>query len=210
MKTFGILLKKLRLRKEWTLDELASKVGCRKGYLSGIESGALNPPSIKIVRRLAKIFKMDVRSLAWMAWREKAPKPIRDAVLRATLPDAASAESIALTGVPLLDQPGRSLGLSLPPAAGKLDGAVTLDRDFGRFASGDVLLLRQESEPTSGALAYVVVRVNGKEQAVVRTVWADDGKVRLQGPDPDKAADVIPAAELHEYYRVVGRITIGL
>lgn len=210
MKSFGILLKKMRLRKEWTLDELAAKVGCRKGYLSGIESGALNPPSIKIVRRLAKIFKMDVRSLAWMAWREKAPKPIRDAVLRASLPEESGPDALPMTGVPLLDQPGRSLSLVLPPSAGRLDGAVTLDRDFGRFFSGDVLLLRKEDPPTDGALAYVVVRVNGKEQAVVRQVYGSNGELRLQGPDPDKAGDVVAKSELHEYYRVVGRITIGL
>lgn len=210
MKTFGILLKKLRLRKEWTLDELASRVGCRKGYLSGIESGALNPPSIKIVRKLAKIFKMDVRSLAWLAWREKAPKPIRDAVLRAPLPDGDAAESLPLAGVPLLDQPGRSLSLALPPSAGRLDGAVTLDHDFGRFFRGDVLLLRKENGVTNGALAYVVVRVGGREQARVCSVTEAGSELRLQGPDADQGADAIPSKELHEYYRAVGRITIGL
>jgi len=204
MKTFGILLKKLRLKREWTLDDLAAKVGCRKGYLSGIESGALNPPSIKIVRRIAKIFRMDVRSLAWLAWREKAPKPIRDAVIRAPLPEPLDRPELPLAEVPLLDMPGRALALAFPPSAGRVDGAVTLDTDIGRCAKGDVLLLRKEEKIVDGALAYVVCTVGGKHQALVRTVSVENGSVRLQ------PGDVIARGDVHEYHRAVGRITIGL
>ncbi len=78
MSDFGDLMKKLRKEKGLTLDRVARKIGSQKGYVSGIENGKVNPPSVKIIRKFARLFAQDVKKLVWMAWADKAPKMIRD------------------------------------------------------------------------------------------------------------------------------------
>lgn len=77
MERFGIILKKARKEQEWTLEKLANRLGTYKGYISGIESGKVPPPSIKFVAPMARILKLDARELSFLAWAEKAPKPVR-------------------------------------------------------------------------------------------------------------------------------------
>jgi transcriptional regulator with XRE-family HTH domain len=82
MSDFGDLVKKLRKEKGLTLDRVARKIGSQKGYVSGIENGKVNPPSVKIIRKFAHLFGQDVKKLVWMAWADKAPKMIREEARR--------------------------------------------------------------------------------------------------------------------------------
>lgn len=80
MTLFGRHLKKLRNEKGLTLLALAEKVGTYKGYLCMIETGSVNPPGPGMTRRLAKILGASKDDLLLLAWAEKAPMEIREAV----------------------------------------------------------------------------------------------------------------------------------
>jgi transcriptional regulator with XRE-family HTH domain len=75
---FGDLVKKLRKGKGLTLEAVAKKLGSHKGYVSGIENDKVNPPSIKIIKKYAKVLGQDARTLARIAWVDKAPEILRE------------------------------------------------------------------------------------------------------------------------------------
>jgi len=75
---FGNLVKKLRKEEGLTLEAVARKIGSHKGYVSGIENGKVNPPSVKVIGKFAKLFGQDARTLVRLAWVDKAPEIIRE------------------------------------------------------------------------------------------------------------------------------------
>ncbi len=77
MSRFGDLVRKLRKEKGLTMEAVARRVGSQKGYISGIENDKVNPPSLKIIKKYAKLFGHDVRDLARKAWVDKAPDLIK-------------------------------------------------------------------------------------------------------------------------------------
>ncbi len=78
MSHFGDRVRTLRKEKGLTLDVVAKKIGSHKGYVSGIENDKVNPPSVKIIKKFAKLFGQDARSLARLAWVDKAPAILRE------------------------------------------------------------------------------------------------------------------------------------
>lgn len=78
MSHFGDLVKKLRQEKGITMEVVAKKIGSHKGYVSGIENDKVNPPSVKIIKKYAKLFGQDARNLALLAWVDKAPPILRE------------------------------------------------------------------------------------------------------------------------------------
>jgi transcriptional regulator with XRE-family HTH domain len=68
------------------LEEVARRVGTNKGYLSGIETGKVRPPSPRFVTRFARVFSANERELQRLAWVEKAPPQIRKELIRALWP----------------------------------------------------------------------------------------------------------------------------
>jgi transcriptional regulator with XRE-family HTH domain len=74
---FGDLVKELRKKKGLTLAEVAKKIGSHKGYVSGIENHKVNPPSVKIIKKYAKVVGYDLRTLVRLAWVDKAPEMLR-------------------------------------------------------------------------------------------------------------------------------------
>ena len=77
MSRFGDLVKSLRKEKGLTVEEVAKKVGTHKGYISGIETGKVNPPSVKMIRKFARLLGQDEKELVRLAWVDKAPALIR-------------------------------------------------------------------------------------------------------------------------------------
>ena len=78
MSHFGDLVRKLRKEKGITLEAVAKKIGSHKGYVSGIENDKVNPPSVKIIKKYAKLFGQDARTLVRLAWVDKAPAILRE------------------------------------------------------------------------------------------------------------------------------------
>src|ERR1035438_9672433 len=62
MNSFGAQLRELRLRRGWTLEELACRSGLSKAFLSRLESGG-RQASIAAALTLAKIFDVSLASL---------------------------------------------------------------------------------------------------------------------------------------------------
>lgn len=94
---FGISLRAMRQRRGWTLEQVAKKIGSHKGYVSGIENDKVNPPSAKVVRRLARIFEMPYPTMLAQAELEKVHRDVPLQVLREAI-DAELARR-ANTGV---------------------------------------------------------------------------------------------------------------
>ncbi|HVR83873.1 MAG TPA: helix-turn-helix transcriptional regulator, partial [Planctomycetota bacterium] len=78
MSHFGELVRTLRLERRLTMEALARKLGTHKGYISSIESGKVNPPSVKVIKKYAKVLGQDVKHLVRIAWVDKAPGIIRE------------------------------------------------------------------------------------------------------------------------------------
>ena len=78
MSHFSDLVKRLRKDKGLTLESVAKKIGSHRGYVSGIENNKVNPPSVKIIKKYAKVFGQDARTLARLAWVDKAPEILRE------------------------------------------------------------------------------------------------------------------------------------
>ena len=78
MSHFGDVVRILRRGQHLTMETLSRKIGLGKGYISSIESGKVNPPSVKVIQRYAKALGQDFRRLVRLAWVDKAPQVIRD------------------------------------------------------------------------------------------------------------------------------------
>ncbi len=78
MSHFGSFVKSLRKQRGLTLEEVAAKIRSHKGYISGIENGKVNPPSVKIILRYARLLGQNPNLLVRLAWVDKAPAIIRD------------------------------------------------------------------------------------------------------------------------------------
>lgn len=77
MSHFGELVKKLRQDSGLTLEAVAKEVGTFKGYVCGIENDKVNPPSVRMIRKFAKLFGQEVQPLVRLAWVDKAPAILR-------------------------------------------------------------------------------------------------------------------------------------
>jgi len=66
---FGPTVKRLRLQKGMSQKELAEAVGIDFGYLSNIERGKVNPPSRKVVSKIAEQLGVDKDELLVLADR---------------------------------------------------------------------------------------------------------------------------------------------
>lgn len=60
---FGEVLKQLRHQQGLTLERVAKMIRSHKGYVSGIESGKVNPPSAKIISQFFRIFEDPFKTL---------------------------------------------------------------------------------------------------------------------------------------------------
>lgn len=58
----GRAVRSLRARKDWSLEELADRVGTTRNYLSEIERGLINP-TFYTLRRVAKALEVP---LSWL------------------------------------------------------------------------------------------------------------------------------------------------
>ena len=179
MSNFGDLVKRLRKERNLTLEAVARKIGSHKGYVSGIENDKVNPPSVKIIKKFAKLFSQDERTLVRIAWADKAPAIIREDAQRViALAETEGATPVELSRVPLLNtlatgyaaelgadgrvKPAVSAVLALPKSRASLEAAATICDDSmeqqggSGFSRGDVVLLAKEDKIRNGSMVYIV------------------------------------------------------
>lgn len=85
--TFGMRVRQLRHAKEWSLRDLAEKVGVGFTYLSRVENERLNfgdYPSDALIHRLADT--LDANEVELLLLAQRIPEPIKKRVLQR--PDA--------------------------------------------------------------------------------------------------------------------------
>lgn len=74
---FANALKDRRLRCGLTLEELAARAACTKGYLSNIERDTRPPPGDELVHRLEAALGVEHDALAALARWQRTPEPIK-------------------------------------------------------------------------------------------------------------------------------------
>lgn len=218
MSRFGTLIRKLRKERGLTLDHVAKKIGSHKGYVSGIENGKVNPPSVKFLRKFAKIFRYDEREMVRMAYVDKAPRLIREEIQALVYGGGGTSALLPLlntveTGYTRrLDAQGR-----LEPEEGVRAGqvgplyAATVTDDSmenaGGFSlsRGDVVLLSPAGKIESGGVYYVVYSSKESQQAVVRQVFLDENRnYVLQPSQKDRPLEFLPQDDVDALFVVVG------
>jgi len=229
MSRFGDLVKKLRKDRSMTLEQVARKIQSHKGYVSGIENGKVNPPSVKFIRKFARIFQYDEKQMVRMAYVDKAPKLIRDEAT-VILENAPAAKSSG-GGVRLLNSVASGYPEELDASGGPkplVDGSISLP-DLGvqaRFAvtvadhsmeapdgfslaKGDVLLLAPESKPKHGSIVFCVFKSKDKTSALVRQVMLEQNEhIILQPLNKEFPLEFLAQDDIEAIYRVVGRIEV--
>lgn len=234
MSNFGDLVKTLRREKGLTLEAVAKKIGSHKGYVSGIENGKVNPPSVKIIRKFAKLFAQNERTLVRMAWADKAPTLIRDEARRLVAlaeAEASSGGGAELVSVPLLNtlesgyavelaadgRPRPAVGsvLLLPKGRVTPDFAATLVDDSMEqqtgpsFSRGEVVLLRKVEKILSGSVVYIVFKTRQKSQALIRQVMLEQGEnIVLQPLNKEFPLEFLTQDDVDAAYAVVGKIDL--
>lgn len=231
MSTFGELLRRLRREQGLSLRISAKKLGTQKGYLSGIENGKVNPPSAKLVKRIAALYRQDEKSLLRLAWANKAPSLIREEAVR--MVSAADVEEDAspdLIPVRLLNPDGQpypsEVGVDgLPRAYGNARLVLPRRRPAPEFAAtivddamdrpelpcyrrGDVVLLARMPQPLSRpTVVYAVYKDREGPRAAVRQgIPEKNGAIVLQ-PYADRQPLVyVEPGDLLAIYRVIGKI----
>ncbi len=230
MSNFGELVKRLRKEKGMTLEAVARKIGSHKGYVSGIENGKVNPPSVKIIRKFAKLFSQDERTLVRIAWVDKAPAIIRDEARRIlSFSETEGASGADLATVPLLNtlatgyaaelasdgrpKPAVRAALVLPKSRGAVEYAATIcDHSMEQpgaqsFSRGDVVLLAREEKIRNGSVVYIVFTVRQKPQALVRQVMLEQGDhIVLQPLNKEYPLEFLTHDDVDAVYRVVGKV----
>ncbi len=223
MSYFGDLVRKLRKERNMTLEFVAKKIGSHKGYVSGIENGKVNPPSVKFIRKFAKIFNSDEHEMTLLAYVDKAPKLVRPTAER-LLQNGSGHASVPLlntvdTGYSAELGPDRKpralteTKLSIPKGRCSPEFAATvcdasMEQAGGpNFTKGDIVLLAPESRVAHGAVVYVVFNLRGKRRALLRQVMLEQNEnVVLQPFNKDFPLEFLTQDDLDAVYRVVGRI----
>jgi transcriptional regulator with XRE-family HTH domain len=223
---FGDLLRKLRRERGLTLDAVAREIKSNKGYVSGIETDKVNPPSEKVVRKIAKLFGQDERYMVWLAWTDKSPQIIRPELLAAAVPAEPQGEQARVPllnargmGYPLdVDDSGRvkplvHAFLELPRSiAGDLDGALivqeaSMSHPDGRgLEPGDVALLRYEPKVRGGTDAFLLLKEGG---SMLRRITVQGNRVVLQARNRNHPEKIVRKADIQAFYPVAGRIQYG-
>jgi len=226
MSRFGDLVKKLRKDRSMTLEQVARKIQSHKGYVSGIENGKVNPPSVKFIRKFARIFQYDEKLMVRMAYVDKAPKLIKDEAKTLLEGAAAAGGGVTLlnsvaTGFPTeLDASGApkplvEASLSLPSLPIKPQFAATvcdtsMEAPEGTsFAKGDILLLATEPRLKHGSIVFVVFKSKEKASALVRQVMLEQNDhIILQPLNKEFPLEFLVHDDIEAIYRVVGRIEV--
>jgi SOS-response transcriptional repressor LexA len=225
MSRFGDLVKRLRKERSMTLEQVARKIQSHKGYVSGIENGKVNPPSVKFIRKFARIFQFDEKQMVRMAYVDKAPKLIKDeATVILEGSGGAPGAGVPLlnsvaTGYPVdVDATGTPRPLvdgtiSLPALGVEPRCAVTVADDSMEAAEGfslgkgDILLLAPESRLKHGSLVFAVFKSKDKTAAMVRQVMLDQNDhIILQPLNKEYPLEFLVHDDIEAIYRVVGRI----
>ena len=213
-----------------TLEAVAKKIGSHKGYISGIENGKVNPPSVKIIRRFCKLFGQDERTMVRIAWVDKAPPILKDEARQfLTLAETPTGKGVDLVPLPLVNstdtgytaeltsdghlKPAVQATLVLPRTVDNVEFAATVcDTAMEQegplsFGPGDIVLLAREEKLINGSLVYAVFTTRSRRRALFRQIMLDpNDHLVLQPLNREFPLEFLSHDDIDAVYRVVGRI----
>ncbi|OHB76941.1 MAG: hypothetical protein A2Z34_10935 [Planctomycetes bacterium RBG_16_59_8] len=227
MSEFGLLIKDLRKKRKMTLENVATRIGTHKGYISGIENGKVNPPSVKFIRRIARVLKSNEKQLTKIAYIDKIPALIKKDVAR-ILQSEASTPSF-MHKVPLLnsyvsglpkecDNQGNIKPLINATAVvpkGKYpisylmimaDDSMKNNDPIRNLHKGTLVSLSKSEKPQQGDVVFAIYTKNGKKNACVRVLRnAQGSKIVLHPLNSKYAAETVDRDDVDVLYRVIGK-----
>ncbi|MHC4605646.1 MAG: helix-turn-helix domain-containing protein [Planctomycetota bacterium] len=232
MSQFGTLVRKLRREKGMTLEQVARRIGSHKGYVSGIENGKVNPPSVKFIRKFARIFKYDEREMIRIAYVDKAPGAIRDEIRTLVFSGRSRgtpSKAAPVVEIPLLNtvDTGYSTKINgggrvepvvgatlIVPRTGTLPAAAATvcDKSMEQaegisFPQGSVVLLSPMEKIRNGTVAFVVYSRRDRKVASIRQIMLEENKnVVLQPLNKSNPLEFVTQDDIDAVYAVIGKI----
>ncbi|MGH7244797.1 MAG: helix-turn-helix domain-containing protein [Phycisphaerales bacterium] len=170
---WGSRLRKLRLARNLTLEELADAAGCTKGYLSVIENALREVPSDSMIRALEKALQVPEGELSRAADWERTPAHFRREVMQLAAREAAQRERekklatlLAASGI---DENGKLRGaLDEAYRSGELQRLMGTREDMTRAPSANA-----SGANTSGTTTPVPIsRFLAREVPLINSVQA--------------------------------------
>ena len=231
MSQFGDLVRKLRKERQLTLEDVARKIGSHKGYVSGIENGKVNPPSVKFIRKFSRLFKHDEKEMVRIAYVDKAPKMIREEIRSIVFSRPRSAgTSSNIVEVPLLNtvttglstdlddagalRPATDATIAIPrtdvpvtAAAVVCDNAMERSEGTCSFSREDIVFLKPMDQIQNGSVVLAVFSTRNGRFATIRQVMVEqNNNIILQPFNKDYPLEFLTRDDLDAIYAVVGKL----
>jgi transcriptional regulator with XRE-family HTH domain len=227
---FGERLRSVRRARGLTLAGLAARIGCTKGYLSGIETGAVRPPRDVWIRKLAARLKVDSTALLVLAYRDRVPRSLRHAFDRAAVPAPARPRGDAVSRIPLLlgrgprSYPddlgpdglprGRNAGDVVIPGLPEeacfalvVREAVEPESPGGGLKPGDVVIFSRSETIRDGDAVFALLREEKKRKGLLcRVARLDEDDFVLDSGSCADRPRLCRRRDVIRFFPAVGRI----
>lgn len=205
MKKVGEMIRKVRLEKRVTQDELARRIGCAKQTVSNYENGR-REPDYETLEAIG-----DALNVPMTFFLSKEEQRAELSALRGEVPITNALPVETITYIPVMGTvrcgPG---GVALQDIDGYLPAVnvknpsecfylrVTGDSMTPRIQPGDLALIRKTSDVESGQLAAVCVRDEDTDEweGMVKKLIRRGDTIILQSFNPDYPPRIFSGAEM--------------
>jgi repressor LexA len=219
MEALGVKLRKRRRRIGLTLDELASRIGISKPYLSLIETGRVpNPPSDEKLRRLEQSLGFEPGELVMQAHLHRTPADVRAVLGKLLESDGKDVPGAFRKLVDRAD--GQIAPMINGKSAGQLVGCpevfdkgafaarVQGDSMASKYGEGDIVIFSPALPARSGDDCFV--RFADGRTTFKRVFFEVDGEarspvVRLQPRNEKYRPEMVRSEEVSGMYRAAYR-----
>lgn len=170
-KKIGNRIREKRLEKEWTLKELAKKVGVASSTILRYENGEISKIKLPVVESIAKALAVDP---LWLILKNDSPSIDKN---------QESANSIPLIGTiaagqPILAEENIEDYFNIDTKI-KADFALRIKGDSmigaGIFP-GDIVFIHQQCEIENGEIGAILI----EDEATLKKFYKEDGTIILQ------------------------------
>lgn len=178
LKNFGSRIKKARLCKDWSQEELANKLGTSKSVISGYESGR-NDPSYSMALKIAEQLSV---SINWLFYGNNDLSDITNVVNPITTKQYPLLGTIA-AGVPVLAEENIEEYINLDKKI-NADFCLRVAGDSMVLAyifDGDIVFIKKQPDVENGEIAAVLIDGSATLKKVRKY---EDGRIELRAENP--------------------------
>ena len=195
---FGKVIREVREKNDWTLEDMAKKLGTTKQALSKYERGE-RTPKITVAAKFAEILNMPLADLVGV---EDSQGPMPDGLFRV---DQLRVQRIPLigsvaAGEPILADEEHDLCIDSPI---KADYALRVQGDSMEptYLDGDIVYIRQQDDVTDGTVGVVLC----EDSACLKHIYHIENGVQLVSDNP-KYPPMIRTWPEYDTIRILGRV----